>query len=264
MRWWSAWLTTTVALAPLAWAQQATPAADPAPDARVLVRQGRCAEAVKALNDDLKAGDAATQVYAGALFEVGLCVKKDWARAEAFYLKAAEAGSTTARMRLAAGYADAANGADYAASMWWAHVADVPRPPDCVIPRFDRSMDPDLFVKTIQAWGGSRPRACAYVSGVVAGTMAALLDSEAPAGTPATVVRMSYEPGEGRFVGRRFEAGRAVEERRWGVGDTSAESAAPLELLRTVSLAAARRYGPPPGMDPNWRVELEAQFGGGR
>lgn len=261
MQWRVAAAAALAALVPLAWAQPAPPA-DSTPDMRVLVRQGRCTEAVTALNEQLKAGDAATQVFAGALFEVGLCVKRDWARAESFYLKAADGGSTTARMRLVAGYADAANGADYAASMWWAHIADVPRPADCVVPRFDRSMDPEVFVKAVQAWGGARARSCAYVSGVVAGTMAALLDSDAPAGAVPTVVRMVYEPGEGRFVGRRFEAGRAVEERRWGIGDASPGSATPLDLLRSVSLAAARRYGPPPGLDPNWRVELEAQFGG--
>jgi hypothetical protein len=244
------------------WAQQVPPEAEPAPDALALVRQGRCVDAAKALNEQLKAGDVATQVLAGALFEVGLCMKKDWARAEAFYLKAAGAGSSIARMRLAAGYPDASAGADHAASLWWAHVADVPRPADCTLVRFDKAMDPDDFVKQVQGWGAAKVKACAFVGGVVAGTIAALQDAEVPTGSPATVVRLLYLPGEGRFTGRRFEAGRAVEERRWGLGDSPAGTATPLDLLRTVSLAAATRYGPPPGMDPSWRVELEAQFGG--
>lgn len=252
------------AAASLCAAQTPAPAGGEA-DARALVRQGRCADAVKALNEDLKKRDPATQVFAGALFESGLCVRKDWSRAERFLLQAADGGSATARMRLVAGYADAAGGKDPAASLWWAHVAAIPRPADCVLARFDPAMEPEAFVRGVQAWGESRLKACAYVGGVVAGTMAALLDSDTAAGAPPTVLRLNYDPGEGRFVGRRIDNGRAVDERRWGVGEALDHAAtAPLALLRTVSLAAVRRYGAPPGLDPNWRVDLEVAFGAAR
>jgi TPR repeat protein len=238
----------------------------PAPaDVPAMVRQGQCASAVRALNEQLKTPTDRLLVFAGAIHEIGACVKRDWPRAESFYLQAARMGSASARLRLAAAYADAANGPDLGASLWWAHEAALPRPEACVVARFSPTMEPEVFVKAIESWGLPRVRACAYVGAVVAGTMADMLDSDAVAAAgPATTVRMSYEPGEGRFVARRMEAERSVEERRWRLGDAPDAATDRLGQLRRSALAAARRYAAPSSIDPSWRVDLEWQFDGAK
>lgn len=253
-----------LALATAAATAQAVDAPGPT-DVPALVRQGQCAAAVRVLNEQLKTPTDRMLVFAGAIHEIGACVKRDWRRAESFYLQAARMDSASARLRLAAAYADPANGTDLGASLWWAHEAALPRPEACVVPRFSPTMDPEAFVKAIGSWGLPRVQACAYVGAVVAGTMADVLDSDpAVMAGPATTVRMSYEPGEGRFIARRIEADRSVEERRWRLGDAPDAATDRLGQLRRSALAAARRYVAPAGIDPAWRVDLEWQFDGAK
>jgi hypothetical protein len=236
-----------------------------ATDVPALVRQGQCAAAVRALNEQLKTPTDRLLVFAGAIHEIGACVKRDWSRAESFYLQAARMDSASARLRLTAAYADRSHGPDLGASLWWAHEAAVPRPEACIVPRFSPTMAPEAFVKAIESWGLPRVQACAYVGAVVAGTMADVLDADAAvAAGPATTVRMSYEPGEGRFVARRMEGERSVEERRWRLGDAPDAAADRLGQLRRSALAAAKRYAAPAGIDPAWRVDLEWQFDGAK
>lgn len=260
MRWRLALAGLSLMAAPVC-AQQ--PAPDAPADVPSLVRQGQCAVAVRALNEQLKAPTDRLLVFAGAIHEIGACVKKDWSRAESFYLQAARLGSASARLRLTAAYLDPAHGPDLGASLWWAHEAELPRPEVCIVPRFSTTMQPEAFLKAIESWGLPRVRACAYVGAVVAGTMADVLDSDAVAAAgPATTVRMSYEPGEGRFVARRIEGNRSVEERRWRLGDAPDGATDRLGLLRRSALAATKRHAAPSGIEPAWRVDLEWQFGG--
>jgi hypothetical protein len=227
------------------------------------VREGRCQEAVQLLNQELKSPDAAALLFSGAMYEHGVCVRRNWDRAIGLYVKAAELHSRAARMRLAAGYRDAANGIDIASTLWWAHAGKVPLPAECEVSGYGPSTTPETFVQTLQRWDAARVNACAYVAAVVAGSLSDPyypdVDGQARA---EGVIELRYEPGEGRFQARLLapENRRLVEERRWRVGDPIVGERSLLGFARDSALKSVARYRDVPPVDPKWTVVFEWHF----
>jgi len=121
-----------------------------------LLKANDCAGAVKALNAGLQTGYPEVALLAGTMFEAGFCVKKNWDKAVGFYTQAHEGGIREGALRLAAGFADTANGPDAAAALWWAKRARLDAG-TCTsrLPDID---DPDRFVEALRAWPASRAK----------------------------------------------------------------------------------------------------------
>jgi len=135
-----------------------------------------CSGAVADLKAGLKQEFAEVALLAGAMYEHGVCVQRDWNRAVPFYVQAWQGGIEKAADRLAAGYAAPENGTDAAAALWWASRRrnNVLRPdgmPSCAVAEA-ASADIDRFVAELQTWQPSRLAACNYLIGVMS-TMAA-------------------------------------------------------------------------------------------
>lgn len=130
-----------------------------------------CGLAVDRLKSGLKNAYPEVFLLAGSMYENGICVKRDWDRAATFYVQAHEAGEKDAAARIAAGYADPANGADVAAALWWAWKTPGFRLDQCAVPG-EAMADPDSFVAALKAWPAARLAACNYVAGVMS-TMSA-------------------------------------------------------------------------------------------
>ena len=125
-----------------------------------------CAGAVERLKDGLKENHREVAMLAGTMFEHGVCVRRDWMRAVDFYTQAHSAGMPEGAERLAAGFADSANGPDIAAALWWGARGRVVRPTDCVVGK-DAADDPDRFVAEVNTWRPERMAYCNYVMGVM-------------------------------------------------------------------------------------------------
>ena len=87
---------------------------------RVSIAAQDCRQAVERLKSGLKNEYPEVFLLAGSMYENGICVQRDWDRAVTFYVQAHDAGEKDGAARIAAGYADPANGADVAAALWWA------------------------------------------------------------------------------------------------------------------------------------------------
>lgn len=131
------------------------------------VEERDCAEAVDWLKYGLKQEYREVMLMAGTMYDHGICVRRDWSRAVAFYTQAHAAGMARGAERLAAGYADPANGADVAAALWWASKSRSFRVPGCVVGK-DAVGDPDRFVAELSAWRPERLAYCNYAAGVIA------------------------------------------------------------------------------------------------
>jgi hypothetical protein len=130
-----------------------------------------CAGAVDDLKTALKKDFPEVAMLAGGMYENGICVKRDWERAVPFYIQAWQGGIKDGAYRLAAGYADAANGPDVAAALWWAsrnrsRNGTLYGIRGCSVggPAAD---DMDRFVAELQHWPQSRLQACNYMIGVI-------------------------------------------------------------------------------------------------
>ena len=130
-----------------------------------------CQTAVKRLKSGLENAYPEMSLLAGSMYENGICVKRDWPRAVTFYAQAHSAGEADGAARLAAGYADPANGPDVAAARWWAGKTPGFRQPWCAVSR-EAAADPDRFVAELGAWPKERLAFCNYVAGVLS-TLAA-------------------------------------------------------------------------------------------
>ena len=126
-----------------------------------------CNLAVKRLKSGLEEGYPEVSLLAGSMYENGICVKRDWSRAVTFYVQAHDAGEADGAARVAAGYADLANGPDVAAALWWARKLPVFRVPHCSVPK-EAMADPDRFVAALAAWPRQQLAVCNYLAGVLA------------------------------------------------------------------------------------------------
>lgn len=235
-----------------------------------------CVGAVKRLNEGLAKGLPGVLKLAGAMYEEGLCLSRNWERAAGLFQKAFDAGAVTAGARLAAGHATPAGGPDQAAALWWALRSNValPAPCDEVRPLVD---DTERFVAALRAWPAPRLDACVYAAAVLARIVAdahvpelaaqlglfgtlrlAFVPAHGRAEWSASDVAAVAQPGTEKIdtlreLGHPSIALRDTTARdRGGKSDKAAFEAA----LREVAERALKRHAAPPGIDPQWRVEL--------
>lgn len=240
-----------------------SPAAEVDYDLYFLVRNGKCPEAARVLNEQLKKPHAELLLFTGAMYENGACLKRDWGRAVSYYVRASELGSKAARMRLAAGYYDPINGVDLASALWWAHQGAAPMPKSCWVTGFSPTMEPTSFVDAIQKWPAGMASACAYVAAVMGGTLSdPYYPGLARVNGEEGIVQLWYQPSEGRFVAQLVESSsaRVIEERRWRAGDAADGKTDLLGYAHDTSLQAVRRYREAPTIDPTWTVRFEWNF----
>ncbi|SFC70170.1 sel1 repeat family protein [Massilia yuzhufengensis] len=126
-----------------------------------------CATAVKRLKSALENDYPEAALLAGSMYENGICVKRDWQRAVGFYVQAYDGGEKEGAARVAAGYADPANGPDVAAALWWSWKTEGFRVAQCSVPLEARA-DPDRFVAALAAWPKQQLAVCNYLAGVLA------------------------------------------------------------------------------------------------
>lgn len=225
-----------------------------------------CQTAVKRLKSGLENDYPEMSLLAGSMYENGICVKRDWSRAVGFYVQAHDAGEKDGAARLAAGYADPANGPDVAAALWWAWKLPGFGQRQCAVSK-EAAADPDRFVAELAAWPKERLAACNYVAGVLS-TIAAevkypeLASSHGVGGDVtvrflAGVPRIELQRGESReyeLLGWvSADTLRDRKTRRMGDGFEAA--------LSSVANRALARYPHPAGIPADTLIQLNFRFG---
>ncbi|MEK8033754.1 hypothetical protein AACH06_23270 [Ideonella sp. DXS29W] len=232
-----------------------------------------CATAVKELNAAMASSSPDAWLLGGAMFEQGLCLKPNVERAARLYLRAAEAGRTGARSRLAGLYALPAAGPDKGAALWWAQQAALPMPAACAVPA-DARDDADRFAQALGAWPAARLDGCVYVAGVLSA-----LDAEFAIHPDEAVkdgVSVDFQPAEGRAVVGFARLHQQGNEQRPQLGgglrlqgyaydpspdqlralQTEAGKAELAEQADVVAQQALARFPKPGGIDAGWRIRL--------
>ena len=225
-----------------------------------------CVQAVDRLKSGLKNEYPEVFLLAGSMYENGMCVKRDWSRAVNFYVQAHDAGEKDGAARLAAGYADPANGPDVAAALWWAMKRPGYRPGPCGVPQ-DAMADPDRFVAVLQTWPQARLAACNYLAGVLS-TIAAEVKypDQAAAHALGGDVKLRFLPGVPRIDLQRGES-REYEMVGWVMADTlrdrkTSRMADGFEAeLSRVANRALQRYPQPAGIPADTLIETTFTFG---
>ena len=229
------------------------------------IEAGDCTTAVERLKTGLHLEYPEMAELAGSMYENGLCVKRDWQRAVTFYVQAHQAGVRSAASRLAAGYADPANGADAAAALWWYKNAEGRPPAKCAVGEADAG-DPDRFVAVLAGWPAQRLAACNYIVGVMA-TLSAELRYPDRAGEFGLggEVALRFYPGVPRIDVRMGESqeygllgvvdGDVYADRRSKVVRNSFEGA-----LRKLADRALRRYPNPGGIAADTTIDTRFSF----
>lgn len=206
------------------------------------IRTYDCDAAIKGLNDGLKAGYPEVAMIAGTMFDVGICVKKDWNKAVRFYSQASESGIKEGAYRLAAGFAATENGPDMAAAMWWAGRAGLQA--DRCTARMPKTDDPDRFVEQLKQWPARELAICNYVVGWIAFLSA---EGRYPiAGVKYEIdgrMELTYRPASGHFD---QESGFSTNPARVKLSEVWAQAAR----------YAGPRYPRPAGIDPAWELHF--------
>jgi hypothetical protein len=201
-----------------------------------------CEGAIKNLNAGLKSGYPEVALLAGNMFEAGACVKKDWNKAVHFYSLASEGGMREGALRLAAGFAAAANGPDMAAAMWWASRAGLQA--DGCTANLPKTGDPDRFVEALRAWPARELAICNYVVGMMSFVSA---EARYPmAGVAREIegrLEIDYLPATSKF---KLDPGTATGPATKGLSDV---------FGRALHFAGAR-YARPDGIDPAWKISF--------
>ncbi len=225
-----------------------------------------CATAVKRLKSGLENDYPEMFLLAGSMYENGICVKRDWSRAVTFYVQAHDAGETDGAARLAAGYADPANGPDVAAALWWARKTPGFQQSACAVPK-EAAADPDRFVAELASWPRQQLGFCNYVAGVLSTIAAEVKYPELAAdhgvGGDVTlrflagVPRIELQRGESReyqLLGWvSADTLRDRKTRRMGDGFETA--------LSSVANRALARYPHPAGIPADALVQVQFSFG---
>lgn len=261
-----AWLVTGMAVA------QPTRHYDIKLEAHVAeyVTAGNCASALKLVRDGLAVDSPRAALLAGAMYEHGVCLKKNWDSAVGNYVIAHNGGEHAASLRLAAGYAAPAAGPDTAAALWWLSQSEIKGGKYCAVDAGARD-DPDRFVAALQTWTPARLSACNYLAGVMA-TIAG--ESQYPWERRPLEPPSALRP-DGTVAVRLTPALAQVEI--WTVGSSGLFSApaAPDQALalravrksryekdiRLIADRALARYPQPAGIDPAWFYEMGIIYG---
>jgi hypothetical protein len=250
-------------------AVQAAAAPDPAREAvsdiynRIQARD--CGAAVERLKAGLKQGYPRVSLLAGSMVENGICVKANWANAVTFYVQAHQGGLPEAAERLAAGYADPANGPDAAAALWWSLRTRGARNEVCAVSK-EAETDPDRFVKELEAWPHNRLAACNYITGVISTISAEVkYPRQAQAHGLGGEVTLRFMPAVPRIDVKKD----GIEEYQlfgWVDGDLARDrEAKPVAgafetTLRELARRALRRYPQPPGIAAGSQVVVKFRF----
>lgn len=204
------------------------------------LRAKDCEGTIRNLNAGLTAGYPEVALMAGTMFEAGACVGKDWNKAVHFYSLASEGGMKEGALRLAAGFAAAANGPDMAAALWWAKRAGLQA--DYCTAKLPKTDDPDGFVEALRTWPARELAICNYVVGILSFVSA---DVRYPmAGVTREIagrLEIDYVPATSRY---KVDAGNATGPATKGLGDV---------FGRALYYAGAR-YARPDGIDPRWTI----------
>lgn len=261
------WMAPVLVLAHCAQSASAAPTAatDAVRQVRLWIEAKECGHAVRELNAGLAKGYPELALLAGAMYEEGTCLKRDWNRAAGFYVQANEGGQRAARYRLASGYAAPAGGPDIAAALWWANQRGPQLVPACGVSEA-AGTDPDRFVAELQTWQPARLQACNYAVGVIS-TLAG--DMEYPemarAFSLTGTVRVHFLPSIPRVDVKSTEAGELqftgvdyaeVLIDRKGRSVTGAFQS----NMRQLSDRALKRYPQPAGIDPALAAHVEFVF----
>jgi hypothetical protein len=233
------------------------------------IRVKDCAGAVDDLKAALKKDFPEVAMLAGGMYENGICVKRDWERAVPFYIQAWQGGIRDGADRLAAGYADPANGPDAAAALWWAsrnrngnrRLYGIK---GCAVRKADAD-DMDRFVADLKAWPQARLQACTYMVGVMS-----TLEGEVKYPTIAYIyrasgdVRILFLPGVPRIELQKGGSS-AIEVHDLASGDNASErpglnSTSFEQAMGYVADRALRRYPHPDGIPAETEVKLDYHF----
>ena len=228
--------------------------------------EGRdCSGAVERLKAGLKQGYPRVSLLAGSMYENGICVKANWANAVTFYVQAHQGGLPEAAERLAAGYADPANGPDAAAALWWSLHTRAARNKVCAVSK-EAGTDPDRFVKELQAWPQNKLAACNYITGVISTISAEVkYPRRAQVQGLGGELTLRFMPAVPRVDVKRD----GVEEYQllgWVDGDLARDrEAGPAagefeQTLREVARRALRRYPQPGGIAAGSQVVVKFRF----
>lgn len=224
-----------------------------------------CTGAVEWLKDGLKEKYREVAMLAGTMFEHGVCVRRDWMRAVEFYTQAHAAGMPEGAERLAAGFADPANGPDIAAALWWGARGRASRTADCSAGK-DAESDPDRFVAELSTWRPERLAYCNYVVGVIS-TIASEMRYPELARTHALggdlvlrflpgVPRIELQKGEAReYAMFGVVSGDALRDRGSKPVTGSIEKA-----LGEVAERALKRYPQPQGIRADALLQVKYSF----
>lgn len=239
------------------------------PDNEALLRfssflaSGDCAGAVEEIKRGVKAKQPDLILAAGGMFEEGVCVKQDWAKAVNLYLLADQAGNRSAIPRLAAGYAVA--GREQGLALWWAARRPLGIPAACV-PAADPVQDQAGFNAALERMPPALYQACVYIVGVTYEVMGKVeFPPEAVYYGVSGTLAMEFVPSAGAIKWRYLERGDDPRPRI--VRDMSKQQFEEHRIERSLMTyvqqkgkAALARYTRPDGIDPSFKVEASLKF----
>ncbi len=238
-----------------------------------------CIEAVRQLNLALSGASPEALMLGGAMFEQGLCLKQNTERASRLYLRAADAGASGARSRLAALYASPEGGSDKGVAIWWGLQANLALPDSCVIGNDIRS-NAELFAQTLSRWPAGLLEACVHVTGVLA-----TLDAEfvtRPGDDGREGVSFDFRPSTGSVEVRANQLNQALIDNSPRVvatnnvvGVNNVQQSVTPDQMRTlmaqqekqelvkrvdsIGRGALARFARPAGIDSKWRIQLSVE-----
>jgi hypothetical protein len=224
-----------------------------------------CEGAVSRLKVWLKQGEPKVFLLAASMYDNGLCVKRDWSKAVDFYTVAFEKGLPEAADRLAAGYAEPANGPDVAAVLWWARKGRSLKVSGCKVAK-DIADDPETFVTELGLWSPERLTQCNYIVGVLSTISAEL--SYPKVGSDFSVggdVVVRFLPGQGRIEVKQGDS-REYALLGWVDGDAVRDRWRPevknafQKMLSELATRALARYPRPAGIPVDTKFEVMYSF----
>jgi hypothetical protein len=224
-----------------------------------------CEGAVSRLKAWLKQGEPKVFLLAASMYDNGLCVKRDWSKAVDFYTLAFEKGLPEAADRLAAGYAEPANGPDVAAVLWWARKGRSLKVSRCQVAK-DIADDPETFVTELGLWSPERLTQCNYIVGVLSTISAEL--SYPKVGSDYGVggdVAVRFLPGQGRIEVKQGES-REYALLGWVDGDAARDRWKPTvtnafqKMLSELANRALARYPQAAGIPVDTKFEVTYSF----
>jgi hypothetical protein len=174
-------------------------------------------------------------------------------------------GLAIAAERLAAGYADPANGPDVAAALWWGlRDRSAARYASCAVSAAQQQ-DPDRFVAELQTWDPGKLALCNYMVGVVSTISAEVhYPRRAQIWNVDGEVVLRFLPAVPRIDLKEGPSG-AFRLFGWAEGDTLPDKAAVARAgfettVREVANRALRRYPQPSGIPAGAEASVRYVF----